>query len=228
MKTKIKQFIEENKIVCSIIPPMAIALIVTSVIAGTSFWQLLPLLISLIVMLLQSAANRYAFLLGGLNSVIYAIVYISFTLYSSAASALLMSFPIQILTFINWNKRKYKQSTSFRHLTPKGSIILVLGTVAVYFLITPLFSLLGSSYMVIDNIVLAISLLSYALTLFSFVEYPYVQIIGVIINIVMNFTVLTADMSILPHAIYNFYALVCSVFTCINTRRLYREQQNLI
>ena len=227
MSEKIKAFIKENKIVCSIIPPMAVALIVSSAFAGTSFIQLLPLLISLIVMLLQSASNRYAFLLGSINSVIYAVVYVTFTLYSSAASAFLLSFPIQLLTFISWNKRKYKQSTHFRRLTPMWRIVAVAAVVAVYFIITPIFSLLGSSYAVMDNVLLALSLLSYVLTYFSFVEFSYVTIAGLLVNIVMSFTVFTTNTSILPHAIYNFYALICSVFTCINTHKLYAEQQSL-
>ena len=204
---------------------MAIALSIASIFSGTSFWQLLPLLISLVVMLLQSAANRYAFLLGGLNSIIYALVYISYTLYSSAASALLLSFPIQILTFISWNKRKYKQSTSFRRLTPIGAVILLAATVAVYFIITPIFSALGSNYAVTDNLLLATSLATYALTLFSYIEYTYTQMTGLVVNIVLNLLILANDTSILPHAIYNFYALVCCGLACINTHKLYAEQQ---
>ena len=225
MSEKIKAFIKENKIVCSIIPPMAIALIVSSIFAGTSFFQLLPLLISLIVMLLQSASNRYAFLLGSINSVIYAIVYVTFTLYSSAASAFLLSFPIQLLTFISWNKRKYKQSTHFRRLTPIWRVVAVASVIAVYFTITPIFSALGSSYATVDNVLLAISLATYALTLFSFIEYTYTQITGLVVNIVLNILILSKDASILPHVIYNFYALVCCVFAFVNTHKLYAEQQ---
>ena len=224
--TKIEDFIKKNKTVCSIVPPVAIALIIAAVISKTDFWQLFPLLISLVVMLLQSTANRYAFLLGGINSLIYTAVYISFELYSSAASAFFLSFPIQILTFVTWSKRKYKQSTSFRQLSPLGYVSVILSAFACYFIITPVFSLLGSSYMVIDNVGFTLSLLTSTLSLLSFREFPYFQIIGILVSSAINISVLANDFTILPHLIYNLYALLCSIFTCINAARLYREQHS--
>jgi len=43
----------------------------TGIKYSQSFLRMLPLYISLSVMLLQTKANRYSFLIGGLNSILY-------------------------------------------------------------------------------------------------------------------------------------------------------------
>ena len=82
----------------------------------------LPLYISLVVGFLQSRVNRYAPLIGGFNSLLYAYVYYYFGLMAMAAYALHVSCPIQLITFLQWNKRAYKHSTVFRCMTTKQRI----------------------------------------------------------------------------------------------------------
>ena len=69
--------------------PVAVtaALIVTlGVIYRQPFYKMLPMLNTLVIMLLSANANRYSFLFGGLNSVVYGIVYLSEHVYFSAIS----------------------------------------------------------------------------------------------------------------------------------------------
>jgi hypothetical protein len=78
-----------------------------------SLWdkmRMLPLLISLFIMFFQAEANRYSFIAGGANALFYTYVYFQVGLYASAVSALFFSFPIQILTFISWNKHSYEKA----------------------------------------------------------------------------------------------------------------------
>ena len=77
------------------------------------FLQILPLYVSLIVMILQIRVNRYAFLLGGLNSVLYAVVYFFYKLYGSALYSITVSFVMQIATFVSWGKHSYKKRQRF-------------------------------------------------------------------------------------------------------------------
>ena len=84
-------------------------LVLTAVIFRQKFIKLLPCLISLFVMLLQSRANRYGYLLGGLNSLVYSVGYYMLGLYSSMTFAVVFSFPMQTATFIKWSRRPYKK-----------------------------------------------------------------------------------------------------------------------
>ena len=64
---------------------------------------------SLVVFLLASRANKYNYLLGAINSVIYSIGFFMEGLYAGVISALVFSFGLQIITFFRWNKNSYKQ-----------------------------------------------------------------------------------------------------------------------
>ena len=227
MLQKISEYVKKNIFICCLIPPTLAGIIITTVIGKVNFFTVMPLFVSLIVMLLQSQANRYAFLLGGINSIFYAVVDFSFTLYSSAASALLISFPFQIVTFIKWNKRAYKKSTKFRKLSAKGRILAAVFAIATYALLNLIFYAFGSSYMLIDNATLTLSLLNSVLTMLSFVEYPVLTLLGCGISIGMNIAVFINNPSRLPFLIYNVYSTICVARGMISVFRLYREQKAL-
>lgn len=65
----------------------AVGLIVTWIAFGQTPLRMLPLFVSLVVGMLQAGANRYACLIGGINSIIYTIVYLMLGIYGSAAQA---------------------------------------------------------------------------------------------------------------------------------------------
>ena len=84
----------------------AIGITISGVIFKQSALRMIPLYVSLVIFLLQSSVNRFAPLIGGINSVFYAIVYFYYELYATAIYSLIVSCPLQIITFINWSKRK--------------------------------------------------------------------------------------------------------------------------
>ena len=61
----------------------AIVITITGILVDQSFFRILPLYISLFVSLLQARANRYAPLIGSVNSLLYAAVYYHYRLYAS-------------------------------------------------------------------------------------------------------------------------------------------------
>lgn len=63
----------------------------------------IPLFVSVLVMLLQARVSRYAFLVGGINSVLYMISYIKMSLYAMAIYSISVSFPLQMITFLIGN-----------------------------------------------------------------------------------------------------------------------------
>lgn len=87
-----------------LVPIFATAALITA--AGLyfhqDFFRILPLYVSLFVLIFSAKVNRYAFLIGGLNSILYAAVYFAYGLYGMAVYALVFSFPIQMLSFFRW------------------------------------------------------------------------------------------------------------------------------
>ena len=89
-----------------------IVMIVFAIIKEQTFFKTLPTLISLVVMLMSARANRFSFLLGASNCVLYAISYFDQKIYFSAANAFFVSLPIQICSFFLWQKHKTSKTRS--------------------------------------------------------------------------------------------------------------------
>ena len=206
-------------------PITAVAITITGIIWKQSFIRILPLYISLTVMLLQSRANRYAPLIGGLNSILYIFTYIYLGLYASAAYALLFSFPVQLLTFVRWSKRAYKNSTRFRSMTQKQRIILLLAFAASFCIIFAILSVLDSSYQFVDSLSSLTGAVVSILTMFAFVEYTWLMIPNCILGIILNVMTMIDHPEQITYLIYSVFSLVCVTRGFISVRNLYKEQK---
>lgn len=190
-----------------------------------SFLRILPLYISLVIGLLQSRINRYANLLGSINSLLYGAVYIYYNLYGSAFSAILFSFPIQLLTFIRWNKNKWEHSTVLRKLTLRQRILIIAGFAVALVAMWIILPLIGSQYVFLDSVTNLLGILIYFLTMFAFVEYTFLMVINGIIGTALYITMLGDTPEITTYLIYSVYSFICIVVAFFQARKLYDSQQ---
>ena len=136
-----------------------------------NFFRILPLYVSLFVMILSAQVNRYAFLLGGLNSILYAAVYFAYGLYGMAAYALLVSFPIQIVSFLRWKKHAYRSSVELKKLTGKQRVLAAAGFTGIWVLLYLILKQAGAAYVLLDNTVTLFGICISFLQMFAFLEY---------------------------------------------------------
>lgn len=190
-----------------------------------SFLRIMPLYISLIIGMLQSRVNRYASLLGSMNSLLYGAVYVYYKLYASAFSAILFSFPIQLLTFIRWNKNKRGQSTELRKLTRKQQVLIAVGFVAALAVMWIVLPLIGSEYVFLDSVTNLLGILIYFLTMFAYVEYTFLMIINGVIGTALYVTMLNETPETATYLIFSVYSFICIVFAFFEARKLYKIQQ---
>ncbi len=191
-----------------------------------SFLRILPLYVSLIIAMLQSRVNRYASLLGGINSLLYGAVYVYYNLYASAFSAILFSCPIQLLTFIRWNKNKWKHTTVLRKLSGKQRLFLTIGYVVALAALWIILPLIGSQYVFLDSVTNVLGIIIYFLTMFAFVEYTFLMIVNGAIGIALYVTMLEATPETVTYLIFSVYSFICIVFAFFEARKLYSSQQN--
>lgn len=189
------------------------------------FLNILPLYISLIIAMLQSRVNRYASLMGSVNSLLYGAVYIYYNLYGSAFSAILFSCPVQLLTFIRWNKNKWEHSTKLRKLSIKQRLLILAGCIIVLIAMWVILPLIGSKYVFLDSLTNIIGILIYFLTMFAYVEYTFLMIINGVICIVLYITMLPETPEMTTHLIFSVYSFICIVFAFFRARKLYDNQQ---
>jgi len=201
------------------------AILAAGIIFRQSPLRIFPLFISLFIMMFQADANRYAYLAGGLNSILYGLVYIYIGIYASAASALLFSFPVQILTFLNWKKHSYGQSVHFKKMTAKQRIAVTAAFIAVWIGLFTILNLMGSQYAFLDNTSSLISILVSVLTMLAYIEYSYLWLLSSTLSFILNIQVALDNPSHITYVIYSLYSGACVIRAFINVHKLYKKQQ---
>ncbi|MBR5449389.1 MAG: nicotinamide mononucleotide transporter [Clostridia bacterium] len=203
----------------------AVAITVTGIVFEQVWWKMLPLYISLVVGLFQTQANRYATLVGGTNSVIYAGVNYAEGLYGQSAYSLLVSFPVQIATFIRWSKNKYKQSTKFRRMSWKTRGVVALIFALCMALTCVILTALGSSYIILDAAMMLIGVFTMVLTFLSFVEYSWFMLCTGVVSIILDAVMMADNPARITFLVFSVYSMICVTLQFITVQRLYKEQQ---
>lgn len=220
MKGKAKNIIIIFLMVCT-----AVLITVSSVMTDQSFLRVMPLYVSLFIALLQSRVNRFASLLGSINSIVYGVVYVHYCLYGSALSAFLFSCPIQMLTFIRWNKNKRGNSTLLRKMSWGKRGLMALGFCVALAAMWILLPMAGAKYVFLDSVSTLLGIIIYFLTMFAFVEYTVLMIINGLIGIFLNVAMVNDSPEIWPFLIFSVYSWICISFAFFEARRLYSAQQ---
>ncbi|MBQ3162883.1 MAG: nicotinamide mononucleotide transporter [Oscillospiraceae bacterium] len=204
----------------------AVLITVAGINFNQSFLRILPLYNSLIIATLQSRVNRYSNLLGSVNSLLYAAVYAYYHLYASAFSALLFSFPMQLITFIRWNKNKWQHSTKLRKMTWKQRLLSLVGYAVVLVAMWIVLPLIGSEYVFLDSATTLLGIVVLFLTMFAFVEYTFCMIVNGIISIALYVTMIPKEPETMTFLIFSVYSFICICFAFFEAKKLYSKQQN--
>ena len=225
MLNKIKKMFPRESMWLYILTMISAGLILWGAVTfKQAFYRTLPLFVSLLIGVLQSKANRYAPLLGGLNCLLYTVVYFVLGLYATAASTLLISCPLQIATFLRWNKRPYKQSTQFRSLSAAQWCIVAVIFVGYYLVQHFVLSAANSSFRVLDNLSAVFSLFTAILPLLSFREYSWFMLGFSITNIALQISMLATVPSQITYVVYACHCFICMILQVISVSKIYKEQ----
>ena len=212
----------------------AVTIAVTGVIYGQVWWKMVPLYISLVVGLFQTQANRYATLVGGTNSVIYAGVNAADKLYAQSLYSLLVSCPVQIATFLRWSKNKYKQSTRFRKMNSMQRVLLLGGFAVVLAASCVVYALIlrgqGEVFdtltLILDTSMMLVGIASMILTYLSFVEFSWFMMCTGVLSILLDARMFfTGNPARITFLVFSVYSMICVTLQFITVQRLYKEQQ---
>ena len=145
---------------------------------------------------------------------------------ASAFYALLFSCPLQIITFIRWTKNKRGFSTLLRKMTWKTRIWVALAFAAAWAIVFGASTLVGSDFAILDTTSSMLGILTTFLTMFAFIEYTVLQLIGGSISIALYINMLCAgNIDRTPFLIYSAYSLICITLAVIRAAKLYKEQR---
>ncbi len=198
-------------------------LIAGHIIFKPEWYVVFPLYISMVVKFLNSKVSRYAFLLGGINCIFHGIASISMTLYSTAACAILLLLPLQIITFINWSKHTQNGETEIKRFSNKGRVLLF-GIIAVAWVVLYFtFSFFKSSYLLLDNTATVFSIAAIVLSLLRYSEGFLLSLAEVVVNVVLFIQVTVKDPTETAAPIwllFYIYSVICVIigFVKMNKR----------
>ena len=212
--------------------PMAVtgtALITCAIIINQKIIKLLPTLITLLVMLLYSRANRLGFLLGGINCIIYAVGYFMESLYGTVISTLFGAV-LAFLSFVRWKKRAYGKATIFVTMKNKfrilGGILFLITWAVVAFIM----SKTDNNQYYIDSFNMILGIVLPILTMFGFLEFIPLQIISLtslhVMWIIIVATENVANVTYLIVSLYNCYMGAKQILTWIKLYKKQRAEKN--
>ena len=214
-----------NKKKIVIIAVTGIAILVAGIACKQEFFLMIPLFVSLFVMAFQSEANRMGPLIGSINSLIYTVAYIYMGVYASAASAILLSFPIQMMTFFRWKKNAYKKTVVFRKMTTKMRIGWSVAFLVVWAIMAVVCMHLDYEYAILDSGSFLFGLVIPVLTMLAYIEYTYLWIVQCILGVFLNIQMVINDPKETTYLIYGVYAFYCVIGAFISVQKFYKEQQ---
>ena len=203
-----------------------IAILVAGILCKQEFFLMLPLFISLFVMGFQSEVNRMGALAGAINSLIYTAAYIYMGVYASAASAVLFSFPIQLMTFFRWKKNAYKKTVVFRRMSTKVRVLASLGFVALWIALAVIFINMDYEYAILDSGSFLMGFITPVLTMLAYIEYTYLWLVSAVVGLLLSVQMVVNDYKETTYLIYSVYCAYCIICAFINVRKFYNEQQS--
>ena len=203
-----------------------IAIFVSGIYFKQEFFLMIPLFVSLFVMSFQSEANRIGSLIGAINAVIYTVAYLYMGVYISAASAIFLSVPLQLGTFLNWKKNAYKKTVVFKKMSVKTRIISLVALFVLWGISAGVLKYFKYEYAIFDTITFLLGLAVSVLTLLAYIEYTYLWIVQAVTGLIVNVQMVINNPKETTYLIYGVYALYCVIVAFINVQKFYKEQQN--
>ena len=150
-----------------------------------------------------------------------------FKLYSSALYSLLYSFPFQLITYIRWGRKAYGSSTIFKSLDVKKWILILVMFSVTWICLFVIFTKMGSKYIPMDITVTIAGILTTLLTMMSFYDYIYFQLLGGLASIILYIQMLPETPGQTTYLVLSLYSFMCMVRAAITVRKLYKEQKNI-
>ena len=177
-----------------------------------ALFKLLPTLISPIVLVLTAHANRFGFLLGGFNSLLYAATFFMEGLFFSLFTAVAVSFPVQVFSFFHWsrNRRDEKsEEVSLKSFGARGNILMILAMAAVwaicYFFIGDLIA--SQNYKLLDTLGFVTGMACTFIAAFRYVESQYINLVCIVCSVLMWLSITIRDVSSVNYLINSLYSL---------------------
>ena len=210
--------------------PMAmtgIGILICAIVFKQMFIKVLPLFFSLLIMLLNSRANRIGFILGAINSCIYIIGYLMEGVYGSVASTA-FGIVIMLITYFRWKSKAYGKATVFRRFSARGRVLLALTLCVAWALVSFVLRTMGGTATVIDGLSMVLGFAINILSIVAYVEAPFLNIISGLSQFALwvQIVFVNGNYAAMTYLVYSIYCAYMIARTFYRWLALYKEQQS--
>lgn len=211
--------------------PMAvtgIGILVCAIVFQQMIIKVLPLFFSLLIMLLNSRANRIGFILGAINSCIYIIGFIMEGVYGTVASTV-FGIVIMLITYFRWKSNAYGKATEFRRFSTRGRALLALVLCAAWAATSFALWKMGGTATIMDGLTMVLGFAVNILNIVAYVEAPFLNIISGLCQFAlwMQIVFINKNYAALTYLVYSIYCSYMIARTFYRWLALYKEQQSL-
>jgi nicotinamide riboside transporter PnuC len=207
---------------------VGILIVIFAILKEQTLLKTLPTLITLVVLIMSVRANRYAFLVGASNCVLYTMAYLSEGLIFSAINAFLVSMPIQLFSFFVWSRHKEGRTQSA--LVRMRWWQLLVSILAIFPAWAGSFFGLGAFFegnmAILDSLIFVLGILISVLIAFRFIEGQYFNVVSCLLNLAMFIMLCIESPDNVNFLIISVYNLFRVVQAAINWSLLYKRNQN--
>ena len=218
----------KRKILLEYLPMVAtfIGIITCAILFKQRVIKTLPVCFSLLIVLLNSRANRIGFLMGATNSVLYIIGYLQEGLYGTVLSAG-FGILIQITSFFRWKKNAYKKATKFKTFGWKGRTALCLGLLLSWTATSLVLWQMNGSEVVLDGLITVIGFLLPILQMFAIIESLPLAFLNNCINLTLWVRIIFIGGAVanVTYLISSLYSLYMTIRMALRWNALYQEQK---
>ena len=210
--------------------PMAmtgIGILICAIVFKQMFIKVLPLFFSLLIMLLNSRANRIGFILGAINSCIYIIGYLMEGVYGSVASTA-FGIVIMLITYFRWKSKAYGKATVFRRFSAWGRVLLTLVLCVAWATTSFVLWKMGGTATVVDGLTMVLGFAVNILNIVAYVEAPFLNIISGLCQTALWVQIIFVNdnYAATTYLVYMVYCTYMITRTFYRWRALYKEQQS--
>lgn len=208
--------------------PMAltgIGILTCAIVFEQMLIKVLPLFFSLLIMLLNSRANRIGFLLGAINSCIYIIGFLMEGVYGTVASTI-FGIVIMLITYFRWKNNAYGKATVFRRFSVGGRILLALALCTAWAVTSFVLWLMNGTATIMDGLTMVLGFATNILSIVAYVEAPFLNIISCLSQFALwvQIVFINGNSADMTYLIYSIYCTYMVIRTFCRWLKLYKEQ----
>lgn len=222
---------DKTKVILLEYLPMAltgIGILICAIVFQQMFIKVLPMFFSLLIMLLNSRANRIGFLLGAINSGIYIVGYLMEGVYGTVASTV-FGIVIMLITYFRWKGNAYGKATVFRRFSGRGRVVLALVLCAAWAATSFALWAMGGTATVMDGLTMALGFATNLLNVVAYVEAPFINTVNGLCQCVLwaQIVFIDGNYAAMTYLLSSAYSMYMIVRTCVRWCAFYQEQQRL-